>query len=111
MANPMRRCLLLAALMTVLALQSPVWAQERTSDGPFFPQVDSDAMVIDALILRPMGVVGTVIGTVAFVVTLPISLLAGNAGEAADKMVVEPFEYTFMRPLGRRSRAEIPPSQ
>jgi hypothetical protein len=94
-----------------LALQPPVSAQQRTDEGAFFPQVDADAMVIDALLLRPLGLAGTAIGTVAFVVTLPISLLAGNAGEAADKMVVEPFEYTFTRPLGRRSRQDVPPSQ
>jgi hypothetical protein len=44
--------------------------------------------------------VGTIIGTVTYIVTLPFSLLGGNAGEAGKAMVVEPAKYTFVRPLG-----------
>ena len=44
--------------------------------------------------------VSTVVTTVTFVVMLPFSLLGGNVGESAEKLVVEPAKYTFTRPLG-----------
>jgi hypothetical protein len=39
-------------------------------------------------------------GSVVFVLSLPFSALGGNVGEAADKLVVDPARYTFVRPLG-----------
>jgi len=57
-------------------------------------------MAADLLIVRPLGIVGTVIGAGLFVVSLPFTLPTGSTGEAAREMVGEPFEYTFNRPLG-----------
>lgn len=57
-------------------------------------------MVIDGLIVRPITFVGTVLGTVVFVATLPFSALGGNVGEAAEHLVVEPARFTFARCLG-----------
>lgn len=57
-------------------------------------------MLVDAVVVRPLGIVGTVMGAAITVVTLPFTLPAGNAGEAADYMIVKPAEYTFNRPLG-----------
>jgi hypothetical protein len=58
------------------------------------------AMLLDAVLVRPPMLVGTLIGAVAFVVTLPFSALGGNVGEAAQSLVVEPAKTTFVRPLG-----------
>lgn len=58
------------------------------------------AMVFDAILLRPLGLAATVLGTAAFVVTLPISLPTRSADDAAKALVVEPARYTFARPLG-----------
>ena len=60
----------------------------------------SDAMVIDALIIRPVMVVVTAVGVVAFVASLPFTVLSGSVGKAGNAMVVEPAAYTFTRPLG-----------
>lgn len=57
-------------------------------------------MIIDGIVVRPLSLVATVIGTVAFVVTVPFSALGGNVGEAADTLVVTPASYTFTRCLG-----------
>lgn len=58
------------------------------------------AMLADAVFMRlPMTVV-TLVGAAAFVVTLPFSALGGNVGEAGTKLVKEPFEYAWLRPLG-----------
>lgn len=60
----------------------------------------SEAIFIDGLLVRPVMIVTTAVGVVAFVVTLPFSILGGNVDEAGQKLVVEPAEYTFVRPLG-----------
>jgi len=57
-------------------------------------------MLADAFLVRPFMVVGTVLTTATFIVTLPFSALGGNVNEAATKLVAEPASYTFVRPLG-----------
>ncbi len=57
-------------------------------------------MLADALMVRPGMFVGTVGTTIVYLVTLPLSLLGGNAGEAGRLLVNEPAAYTFVRPLG-----------
>jgi hypothetical protein len=57
-------------------------------------------MMADAFLMRPFMLVSTAVTTVTFVIMLPFSLLGGNVGESADKLVVEPARYTFTRPLG-----------
>lgn len=63
-------------------------------------QRSAGAMAVDAVAIRPLGIVATVIGTGLFVVSLPFSALGGNVGEAADALVVAPAKFTFTRPLG-----------
>lgn len=57
-------------------------------------------MLVDAVVMRPLGLAATVLGAAVTVVTLPFTLPGGNVGEAARTMIVEPAEYTFNRPLG-----------
>lgn len=70
----------------------------------FAQQIEEDpsalAMVGDAVIARPLGVVFTAIGAVAYVVTLPFSLAGGNAKEAGKTLVAGPAMATFVRCLG-----------
>jgi hypothetical protein len=58
------------------------------------------AMVFDGIIVRPITLVATVIGTALWIVTLPFSALGGNAGEAGETLVLEPAAATFLRCLG-----------
>jgi hypothetical protein len=57
-------------------------------------------ILLDAVIMRPLMLVGTVVGAVTFIVTLPFSALGGNVGDSAETLVKEPAQYTFVRPLG-----------
>jgi hypothetical protein len=57
-------------------------------------------MLADTVMVRPLTLIGTVVGVVTFVVTLPFSALGGNVGEAGQILVVDPAKYTFIRPLG-----------
>lgn len=58
------------------------------------------AMTGDALFARPALFVATVVGSVVYVVSLPFSLLGGNAGEAGETLVLGPAKATFVRCLG-----------
>ncbi len=61
-----------------------------------------DDQVADALIARPVGAAATGAGAVVWGLSLPFSLIGGNAGEAADKLVGGPGRETFARCLGCR---------
>ncbi len=54
----------------------------------------------DAFVVRPVAFVGTVIGSVVFVVTLPFTAPSCGVRTAAHALVVVPAHYTFTRPLG-----------
>lgn len=62
-----------------------------------------EEMIADALVARPIGVAATVLGTAAFVVSLPFSLLGGNVDKAAETLVLGPGREAFVRCLGCRS--------
>ena len=84
-------------LVACLVLPQALWAQEAVDDGP-----DGFAMVGDLLVARPIGVVMTAVGTAAWVVSLPFTLLAGPAEEAAETLILGPGAATFVRCLGCR---------
>lgn len=88
--------LIQAVLVVCLMISMPVIAAEREE-----PKAMS--MAADLVIARPLGVVITAAGTVAFVVSLPFSLLGGNVGKAAQALVVAPGKETFVRCLGCRT--------
>jgi hypothetical protein len=89
---------LIAAVLLITWAASPVLAKRKQS----ITGEDRNAvsMMFDLVVLRPLGLVATVVGTAFFVVSLPFSILGGNTGEAAKKLMVEPAKYTFSRPLG-----------
>jgi hypothetical protein len=63
--------------------------------------VSAEEMIVDGLLLRPGGIVATVVGTAVFVVTLPFSIPTRSVDKAAQKLIVDPAKYTFVRPLGQ----------
>ncbi len=76
------------------------YSDRHQNDNLFIEPGSGEAMVLDALVFRPIGLVTIVIGGAIFLVSLPFSALGGNVGEAADKLIVEPIDYTFKRKLG-----------
>lgn len=80
---------------SVLAGPPAAMASGYVDERPTFA-----AMFADGLIVRPLGLCGLVLGSATWLVTLPFSALGGNIGEASQKLVVEPAQFTFTRPLG-----------
>ncbi len=86
------RALVLAG---ALALVPQFAVAERVDENP-----GGFKMMADLLVARPLGLVVVGVSTVAYVVSLPVSVLGGNAEEAGQRMVVEPAKEVFVRCLG-----------
>jgi hypothetical protein len=98
MFNPLRR---VTALLVIVALIGVTFAGAAGAavigeDD----QVTAGKMAADTLIVRPLGFVATVLGSVLFVVSLPFSALGGNVNEVGQRLVVDPALFTFKRPVG-----------
>ncbi len=58
------------------------------------------AMVLDAALVRPVYFVLSQAGAVLYTVTLPLTLMSGDSDEVAERVVVTPLQYAFLRCLG-----------
>ena len=58
------------------------------------------AMMYDTIVVRPVGIVATAVGSVFWLISLPFSALGDNVDTATQKLVKEPAAYTFKRPIG-----------
>ena len=94
-----------AALVAAALLIGPVGSAAASSfnDEGLEASRMQTPIVLDALILRPVGLAVTAIGTVLFVpaaavvgVTRPVDI-----GKPFQMLVANPFRYTFMDPLGQ----------
>ncbi len=88
---------LLGAVVAALLATSPL---ASAADSVRYDDASFGTMVVDAAVARPLGLGATVVGTAAWIVTLPFSALGGNVRAAAQKLIVEPARFTFVRPLG-----------
>ena len=100
--NDLNRRLASAALAVCLTAPLLAVPQQAAAQNAVDESPSAGAMVGDLLNARPIGAVMTVGGTAAWLVSLPFTLLAGHAGEAAETLMVGPAEATFMRCLGCR---------
>ena len=83
----------LIAFLVVFALiagAAPALANEPTEA----------TIVPDVLLVRPMGIVSIVAGSVIFVISLPVAIPTGSVGKVGRRLVVDPVEFTFVRPIG-----------
>lgn len=87
-----------ALMIGCLMLPQALWAQNAVDESP-----NEFAMVGDLLVARPIGVVMTVGGVVVWLVSLPFTLMAGHASEAAETLMLGPAQATFVRCLGCRN--------
>ncbi|QXI28233.1 multidrug transporter [Pseudomonas vanderleydeniana] len=101
--NPFRTLALLLAL--TFGLQAlPALADDGTSGDPTY-QIQNPpayAMIGDLLVARPLLVGATLVGTAAFVVSLPFTVFGGvkGVGKAGKALVIDPGKAAFARCLG-----------
>jgi hypothetical protein len=86
---------LLVTVICVLALL-------LSTSTPAFASGDTDAtsVAVDVVVARPTTFALTIVGSVLFVISLPVALTSGNLDKAAKTLVAAPAKDTFTRPLG-----------
>ena len=103
MFRPIMRSVVACTLM-ILLIGTTLLAQTQSSYPAKSPEPPADpsaeAILADIIVLRPVGFVATVFGTILYVISLPVSLPTRSADTVAQKLVVAPARYTFARPLG-----------
>ena len=91
---------LLAPVLVASLLSHSVLAAAEASVEDETEQPGILAMYTDLLVLRPVGLVTTVVGAVAFVVSLPFTAPTGGMEMAGQTLVTDPALFTFARCLG-----------
>ena len=76
----------------IIMTSMPAFGEDRALD-----------VTMDILLVRPVSLAATVVGTAVFIVSLPFSIPSKSVGATAQILVVEPFNYTFTRPIGEFS--------
>ncbi len=61
---------------------------------------DPGAIVVDVLLVRPLGLVSTTLGATIFIISLPFAIPSRSVATVGKKLVVDPIKFTFTRPLG-----------
>jgi hypothetical protein len=87
-------------LLTGFLLTAPLLSAFAQYDGASH-SVSAEGMTVDLLLIRPLGIASTILGSVLYVVSLPLTLPTGTADVAGEKFVKEPVQFTFIRPLGQ----------
>jgi len=88
--------LMTVASLLIIPFGSTAMAQEYFETE----EPSGGAMMYDLCVVRPVGLVATALGSVAFVLSWPFSALGDNSDVAGQKLVKDPAKYTFVRPLG-----------
>jgi hypothetical protein len=78
-------------LLSPMAFASQYAEREKPTGG---------MMMWDILVMRPIGIVGTAVGSVVWVISYPFAYWGGNTDESTEALVQKPYEWTFQRPLG-----------
>ena len=95
----MRKSMLSFTAGAVLAMCSALASANSFHDG-IDDTPSAGEMVFDLLVIRPVALVGTVLGAGLFIVSLPLTAIQGDIEGPAKRLVAEPLNYTFTRPLG-----------
>ena len=74
----------------VMAIMQPATAAIEIDETDFGPSYGT--MAVDTVVGKPLQLVTAIAGTTAYVVSLPFSLIGGNADQAKQKLFVEPWD-------------------
>jgi hypothetical protein len=66
----------------------------------FKSEPSGEAMIGDALIVRPVSIVCLGVSSFVFLIGWPFAAAGGNEAQAKQKLLKDPVHYTFKRPLG-----------
>ena len=87
--------ILLMVFYFVLSSNLSVFAEGSSSKNPSVGEI-----VGDVLWIRPLGVIGAVLGATAYVISFPVTTLLDKTDEAKEFLITDPYNYYLKRPLG-----------
>lgn len=93
-----KQSMILFVVLTLVAV--PLGGAALAQEPGILDEKSGDAMAADLLLVRPVGIAASLLGSVFFIVSLPFSAMGGNTEEAYQKLVADPARHTFKRPLG-----------
>jgi hypothetical protein len=85
----------IAALVYGAAAPAGDMDMDDVDDAP-----TAEQMALDLVLVRPLSLAGTVLGTAVFIVALPFNVITLNLSDPARRLILEPAQYTFTRELG-----------
>ena len=100
MRNRTRRNVFAAALLA-LSLAQPAFASSRMEMGD---EPSAVPMIFDALLMRPMGLLMTAVGTVIYIVPVAPIMLVTRPTDIAKPigyLIGDPARFTFKDPIGQ----------
>ena len=96
------RAILLGAVLALLITPATqTQAGERLVDG-------SGGAYLAEVVVRPVGLAGTILGTGLYIVTWPFSKAPGSSEAAKRELIDKPFDATFKRKFGDFSSLNKP---
>ncbi len=66
----------------------------------------AEAIAADILVVRPLCLATTLVGSALFVVALPVAAISKSTRQTGKTLVVRPARATFVRPIGNMSDLE-----
>ena len=78
------------SISCVMAVIQPAAAAIEIDEADFGPSYGT--MAVDTVVGKPLQLVTAIAGTAAYIVSLPFSLIGGNADQAQQKLFVEPWD-------------------
>ena len=85
----------LAISLSLLSSTTLAYAKDDSSEYPSKCDVAGDILWV-----RPLGVIQTALGVVAYVISLPVTIPLKKKEEAKDFLITDPYDNYFKRPLG-----------
>lgn len=92
--------LMTATLAVAMTMSGTASADAMTQKILDENHVSEGAMLMDALIARPLLLATTAVGAGLFIVAAPFTLAGGTTGQTWDALVATPASATFVRCLG-----------
>jgi hypothetical protein len=92
--------IMLAIIVSILTISTFPAISIAETDNFNINDTSAEAVVADVLLLRPLGLVATILGAGIYVISLPFSIPLDQEDEVAEKLVGYPAHYTFTREIG-----------
>ena len=80
---------MIISMCATMAIMQPASAAIEIDETDFGPSYET--MVVDTVVGKPLQLVNAVAGTAVYFASLPFSLIGGNADQAQQKLLVEPW--------------------